>query len=91
MTEPKRRNLVHPLFDLYFTTMKTHEANGVEWVYPEPIEALMSGVSGIKKMGDTAFLIYTDQTSSARMWNEPLANFRSFFDAVGKLQDAPSA
>jgi hypothetical protein len=72
--------------------MKIHETqNGVGWVYPEPIEALMSGVSGIKKMGETAFLIYTDQTSSARQWVEPLSAFTSFFEAVRKLQDAPEA
>lgn len=71
--------------------MKTHENNGVEWAYPEPVEVLMSGVTGIKKMGETVFLIYTDRTSSARKWNEPLGNFRSFFDAVSKLQDAPTA
>jgi len=67
----------------------TNPENGVEWLYPEPIEALMSGVSGIKRMGDTAFLIYTDQTSSAREWKHPLCEFASFFAAVSFLQEAP--
>lgn len=62
-----------------------------EWLYPEPIEALMTGVCGVVKKDGVVSLIYTDQTRESALIDIDFDAAENFFAVVSQVQEQRSA